>query len=67
MWFSQSLQRQVSGFQNLIKLLNSFSELDSLIFWVFPSTFVRPVPGVKNSILDSVLKLNPVKRKKYQR
>ena len=67
MWFSQSLQRQASGFQNLIKLLNSFSELDSLIFWVFPSTFVRPVPGVKNSILDSVLKLNPVKRKKNQR
>ena len=29
----QSLQGQVSGFQNLIKLLNSFSELDSLILW----------------------------------
>ena len=29
----QSLQGQVSCFQNLIKLLNSFSELDSLIFW----------------------------------
>ena len=26
------LQGQVSGFQKLIKLLNSFSELDSLIF-----------------------------------
>ena len=33
MSFWQSLQGQVSGFQNLIKLLNSFSELDSLIFW----------------------------------
>ena len=33
MWISQSLQGQVSGFQNLIELLNSFSELDSLIFW----------------------------------
>ena len=33
MQFLQSLQGQVSGFQNLIKLLNSFSELDSLIFW----------------------------------
>ena len=31
---------------------------------IFPSTFVPPVPGIKNSILDSVLKLNPVKRKK---
>ena len=31
---------------------------------IFPSTFVSLVPGVKNSILDSVLKLNPVKRKK---
>ena len=31
---------------------------------IFPSTFVPPVPGVKNSILDSVLKLNSVKRKK---
>ena len=29
----QSLQGQVSGFQNLIKLLNLFSELDSLILW----------------------------------
>ena len=28
----QNLQGQVSGFQNLIKFLNSFSELDSLIF-----------------------------------
>ena len=34
MWFLQNLQGQVSGSQNLIKLLNSFSELDSLIFWV---------------------------------
>ena len=34
---------------------------------IFPSTFVPLVPGVKNSILDSVLKLNPVKRKKTQR
>ena len=33
MQFLQSLQEQVSGYQNLIKLLNSFSELDSLIFW----------------------------------
>ena len=33
MLFLQSLQGQVSGFQNLIKLLNSFSELESLIFW----------------------------------
>ena len=33
---------------------------------IFPSTFVPLVPGVKNSILDSVLKLNPVKRKKNQ-
>ena len=33
MQFLQILQGQVSGFQNLIKLLNSFSELDSLIFW----------------------------------
>ena len=33
MQFLQSLQGQVSGFQNLIKLLNSFSELDYLIFW----------------------------------
>ena len=33
MEFLQSLQGQVSDFQNLIKLLNSFSELDSLIFW----------------------------------
>ena len=33
MWFLQSLQGQVSGFQNFIKLLNSFTELDSLIFW----------------------------------
>ena len=33
MSFWQSLQGQVSGFQNLIQLLNSFSELDSLIFW----------------------------------
>ena len=33
MQFFQSLQRQVSGFQNLIKLLNSCSELDSQIFW----------------------------------
>ena len=33
MQFLQSLLGQVSGFQNLIKLLNSFSELDSLIFW----------------------------------
>ena len=32
MQFLQSLQGQVLGFQNLIKLLNSFSELDSLIF-----------------------------------
>ena len=32
MWFSQSLQGQVSGFQNLIKLLNSFSEVGSPIF-----------------------------------
>ena len=32
MQFLESLQGQVSGFQNLIKLLNSFSELDSLIF-----------------------------------
>ena len=30
----QSIQGQVSGFQNLIKLLNSFSELDSLIFYI---------------------------------
>ena len=28
------MQGQVSGFQNLIKLLNSFSELDSLIFYI---------------------------------
>ena len=34
MQFLQSLQGQVSGFQNLIKLLNSFSELDSLIFYI---------------------------------
>ena len=33
MEFLQSLQGQVSGFQNLIKLLNSFSKLHSLIFW----------------------------------
>ena len=33
MYFLESVQGQVSGFQNLIKLLNSFSELDSLIFW----------------------------------
>ena len=33
MQFLQSLQGQVSDFQNLIKLFNSFSELDSLIFW----------------------------------
>ena len=33
MYFLQSLQAQVSGFQNLIKLWNSFSELDSPIFW----------------------------------
>ena len=33
MEFLQSLQGQLSGFQNVIKLLNSFSELDSLIFW----------------------------------
>ena len=33
MQFLQSLRRQVPGFQNLIKLLISFSELDSLIFW----------------------------------
>ena len=33
MQFLQSLQGQVSGFQNLIKFLNSFSELNSLIFW----------------------------------
>ena len=33
MQFLQSLQGQVSGFQNLIKLLNSFSELESIIFW----------------------------------
>ena len=33
MQFLQSLQGQVSDFQNLIKLLNSFSELDSVIFW----------------------------------
>ena len=31
---------------------------------MFPSTFVPLVPGVKNSIMDPVLKLNPVKRKK---
>ena len=31
---------------------------------IFPSTFVPPVSGVKNSILDSVLKFSPVKRKK---
>ena len=34
---------------------------------IFPSTFVPLVPWFKNSILDSVLKLNPVKRKKNQR
>ena len=32
MKFLQILQGQVLGFQNFIKLLNSFSELDSLIF-----------------------------------
>ena len=33
MKFLQSLQGQVSSFQNFIKLLNWFSELDSLVFW----------------------------------
>ena len=33
MQFLQSLQKQVPGFQNLMKLLNSCSELDSQIFW----------------------------------
>ena len=33
MKFLQSLQGQVSGVQKLITLLNSFSELGSLIFW----------------------------------
>ena len=33
MQFLQSLQRQVSGFQNSIRLLNSFSELNCPIFW----------------------------------
>ena len=30
MWFSQG---HISGFQNVIELLNSFGELDSQIFW----------------------------------
>ena len=33
MQFWQSLQWQFLGFQKLIKLLNSFDEIDSLIFW----------------------------------
>ena len=33
MYFLQSLQWQVSGFQNLIKLLNLFRDLDSVMCW----------------------------------
>ena len=40
MQFLQSLYGQVSGFQNLIKFLNWFSEPDSLIFWVLYSIFL---------------------------
>ena len=35
-----SLQGEVSGFHNLIKLLNTFNELDSLIFGVLYSIFL---------------------------
>ena len=45
--------------KNILQVLNSAHQAG-----IFPSTFVPPVPRVKNSILDSVLKLNPVKRKK---
>ena len=42
-YFLQSIQGQVSGFHNLIKLLlNSFSELDSLIFCVTISNIFDP-------------------------
>ena len=40
MWFLQSLQGQVSGFQNLIKLLNWFGELD-FIFLVLNVTQIE--------------------------
>ena len=49
MQFLQILQGQVSGFQNLIKLFNLFSELDSLIFWVtiYSLFFVQNVAQIK--------------------
>ena len=49
MQFLQILQGQVSGFQNLIKLFNLFSALDSLIFWVtiYSLFFVQNVTQIK--------------------